>query len=160
VAVRKTNAVRLLEQAGVAYELRSYQLALDEFAAARVAELVGLPAAQVFKTLAVRGERSGPCLAVVPGNADLDLKALAAARHDRRAALVPLQEIEPLTGYVRGGVTALATRKRLPVVLDESATGFDRIAVSAGVKGVQVLLDPRDYLTLTGASLAAIARRG
>ncbi len=155
---RKTNAVRLLEQAGISHELRAYELTLAEFSAARVAELVGLPAAQVFKTLAVRGERSGPCLAVVPGDADVDLKALAAVREDRKVALVPLQEVEPLTGYPRGAVTALAAKRRFPVVLDASATGFDRIAVSAGVKGLQVLLDPNDYATVTGASLAAIAR--
>jgi Cys-tRNA(Pro)/Cys-tRNA(Cys) deacylase len=159
VAGRKTNAVRLLEQEGIRYELRAYELSLDEFTAARVAELVGLPAAQVFKTLAVQGDRTGPCLAVVPGDADLDLKALAAERRDRKAALAPLHELESLTGYRRGAVTALGTRKRLPVVLDDSATGFDRIAVSAGVKGLQVLVDPHDYVTVTGASLAAIARR-
>lgn len=159
MAGHKTNAVRLLERAGVAHELRTYDLALDEFSALRVAELVGLPPDQVFKTLAVRGDRSGPCLAVVPGDADLDLKALAAARGDRRATLVPLQEVEPLTGYMRGAVTALGTRRRLPVVLDEAATALDRIAVSAGIKGLQVLLDPKDYMTVTGATVARIARR-
>lgn len=159
MAVRKTNAVRMLERAGVSHELRSYEITLDEFTAVRVAELIGLPPAQVFKTLAVRGETTGPCLAVVPADTDLDLKALAATRGDRRAALVPLKEVKSLTGYVRGGVTALGTRDRLPVVLDESAEGFERIAVSAGVKGLQVLLRPEDYLAVTEASLAAIARR-
>jgi Cys-tRNA(Pro)/Cys-tRNA(Cys) deacylase len=119
---------------------------------------VGLPAEQVFKTLVARGDRHGPCFAVVPGDAELDLKALARATGDRRVELVPLREVTPLTGYVRGGVTVFAAKKAFPVYLDESALAFDVISVSAGVRGTQILLAPRDYVRASGAELAPLAR--
>ena len=154
----KTNAIRALERAGIAFELRTYELDLEAFSAQAVAERVGLPPTHVFKTLAARGDPSGPCLAVVPASSDLDRKALARAAGDRRTAMVPVKEVEALTGYPRGAVTALGARRGLPVYLDSSALDLDRMAVSGGRKGVQVLLAPSDYVRLTHATVATIAR--
>lgn len=152
----KTNALRMLEQAGITYEVREYSLAMDEFTAEGVAELIGRPPDQVFKTLIAVGETNGPCFAVIPANTELDLKALAAAHGERRIRLASLREVLPLTGYERGAVTAIAAKKSYPVYLDEVADLFDVIAVSAGARGLQVLLSTEDYVTLTGATIAAI----
>jgi Cys-tRNA(Pro)/Cys-tRNA(Cys) deacylase len=153
----KTNAVRALEDKGFRFELRSYEVDPEDLSAGTVARKVALPPEQVFKTLVVKGDRHGVCLAVVPGNAELDLKALARLTGDRRMELAPLKEVLPLTGYVRGGVTALACRKEYPVYLDETAILFDVIAVSAGVRGMQILLDPCDYIRAVKAALGEIA---
>ena len=152
----KTNALRLLEQAGIDFAIREYSLSMEEFSAERVAELVGMEPDQVFKTLVAIGDRNGPCFAVIPANADLSLKALAAAHGDRRAHLASLKDVLPLTGYERGSVTVLGAKKPLPVYLDEIAEIFDEIAVSAGARGIQVVLRPEDYIAFTGATIAAI----
>lgn len=152
----KTNAARILDGLGVAYELRSYEVDLEDLSATSVAAKVGLPPEQVFKTLVARGDRLGVALAVVPGDAHLDLKALARATGDRRVELVPLRDVLPLTGYVRGGVTALACKKSYPVFLDETAALFDQISVSAGARGLQLVLAPADYLRVTHATLCQL----
>lgn len=152
----KTNALRLIEQAGIKYETREYDLSLDEFTAERVAELVGMPADQVYKTLVAVGERNGPCFAVIPANTELDLKTLATAHGERKIHLASLKDVLPLTGYERGSVTAIGAKKPLPVYLDEVAELFDIIAVSAGAKGLQVVIATSDYMSLTGATIAAI----
>lgn len=152
----KTNALRLLEQAGIDFEVREYSLSLEDFSAERVAELVGLEPDQVFKTLVAIGDRNGPCFAVIPANTELNLKALAASHGDRRAHLASLKEVLPLTGYERGSVTVIGARKPLPVYMDEIAEIFDEIAVSAGAKGIQVVLRPEDYIEFTNATIAAI----
>ena len=152
----KTNALRLIERAGFGYEVREYDLALEEFTAERVAELVGMPPDQVYKTLLAVGDRNGPCFAVIPANTELDLKALAAAHGERKIRLASLKEVLPLTGYERGSVTAIGAKKPLPVYLDEVAELFDEIAVSAGTKGIQVVIATSDYIDLTGATIAPI----
>lgn len=154
----KTNAVRLLDRLGVQYELREYEVDPDALDAETVARKIGFPAEQVFKTLVARGDRNGVCLAVVPGNAELDEKALARLTGDRKAELVPLKEVQPLTGYIRGGVTALACKRDYPVFVDETAELFDVISVSAGVRGTQILLAPSDYLKAVRGRVGAIAR--
>jgi Cys-tRNA(Pro)/Cys-tRNA(Cys) deacylase len=154
----KTNAVRLLDSLGIAYTLRDYEVDPDDLAAESVARKVGMPPEQVFKTLVARGDRHGVCFAVVPGNAELDLKALAKATGDRKAEVVALKEVQPLTGYIRGGVTVFAAKKAYPALLDASAQAFEVIAVSAGVRGTQIVLSPSDYVKATGAKLAEIAR--
>jgi len=154
----KTNAARLLDSLGVAYELREYAVDLDDLSAGSVAAKVGLPAAQVFKTLVVRGNRSGVLLAVVPGDGELDLKALARVSADRKVEPVALKELQPLTGYIRGGVTALGGKKKYPVFVDESALRFPVISVSAGVLGTQLLLAPTDYVRVTDSTISAISR--
>lgn len=154
----KTNAVRLLDERKIPYELREYEVDPDDLRAESVADKIGLPAEQVFKTLVVKGDRHGVCLAVVSGDADLDLKALAKLSGDRKAELAPLKEVQPLTGYIRGGVTALAGKKDYPVYVDETAILFDVISVSAGVRGTQILLKPDDYLSLVDATVGEIAK--
>jgi Cys-tRNA(Pro)/Cys-tRNA(Cys) deacylase len=154
----KTNAARLLDTLNIRYELRTYPVDPEDLSAIRVAENVGLPAGQLFKTLVCRGDRTGVCLAVVPGDRELDLKALAGVRGDRRSETVPLKEVQPLTGYVRGGVTALAGKREYPVVLDDSALGWPVISVSAGIRGAQLLLDPGDYRRVTNAVVATVSR--
>ncbi len=156
--IHKTNAVRQLDQLGIKYELRDYEVDPEELSAENVAAKIGLPPEQTFKTLVARGDRNGVCFAVVPGNCELDLKALAAATGDKKIDLVPLKEVQPLTGYVRGGVTALAAKKDFPVVVDETIELWDVISISAGVRGTQVLLSPADFLRGTGAMVAAIAK--
>ena len=141
----KTNAARILENLGVAHELRSYEVDLEDLGAVSVAAKIGLPPEQVFKTLVSRGDRHGICLALVAGDDQLDLKALARATGDRRCELVALREVLPLTGYIRGGVTALACKKDYPVLIDESALLRPTISVSAGARGLQILLAPEDY---------------
>lgn len=154
----KTNAVRALDTLGVRYELREYEVDPGALDAETVARQIGLPAEQVFKTLVVRGDRHGVCLAVLPANAELDARALARLTGDRKAELVPLKQVQPLTGYIRGGVTALAPKREYPVFVDETAEMFDVIAVSAGVRGTQVLLAPADYLAAIHGTVGPIAR--
>jgi Cys-tRNA(Pro)/Cys-tRNA(Cys) deacylase len=157
MAAPKTNAARILEQRGIAFRLREYPIRQDEHLdAVAVAKLVGLPPESVFKTLVGRGDRHGPCMAVLPGPATLDLKALARASGDRSVSLLALKEVTPLTGYVRGGVTALGAKKTLPVYLDESALMLEQIAVSAGRKGLQILLAPGDYARATNAKVVKL----
>ncbi len=153
----KTNAVRLLESLGVAHELREYQVDPEDLAAGTVAAKIGMPPEQVFKTLVARGDRNGVCFAVVPGNAELNLKSLAAVSGDRKIELVPLKEVQPLTGYIRGGVTVLGAKKAYPVYADETIRLWDRISISAGLRGTQIILAPEDYLRVTDATVADIA---
>jgi Cys-tRNA(Pro)/Cys-tRNA(Cys) deacylase len=153
----KTNAVRLLEDLKVPFELRDYEVDPEDLSAESVARKVGLPAEQVFKTLVARGDRTGVCLAVIPGNTELNLKALAKLAGDRKTEIVSLKEVLPLTGYIRGGVTALACRKPYPVYIDETAILFDVITVSAGVRGTQILLNPADYIRVVQATEGDIA---
>src|ERR1043166_4520445 len=115
----KTNAVRALDQLGIRYELREYAVDENDLAAESVAQKIGLPPEQVFKTLVAEGDRNGICMAVIPANSELDLKALAAASGNRKIQLVPVKELQNLTGYIRGGVTALAVKKDYPVFVDE-----------------------------------------
>lgn len=153
----KTNAVRLLDEMGIPYQLRAYDVDSDDLTAETVAAKIGLPAEQVFKTLVARGDRQGVCFAVVPGDGRLDLKALAKLSGDRKVETVPLKDVQPLTGYIRGGVTVLGAKKAYPVYVDETIELFDLVSISAGKRGLQILLAPGDYLRATGARLGAIA---
>jgi Cys-tRNA(Pro)/Cys-tRNA(Cys) deacylase len=154
----KTNAVRLLDQMCISYELREYAVDPEDLAAETVAAKIGLPAEQVFKTLVARGDRNGICMAVIPGDAELDLKALAQVTGDRSIQLVPTKELQSLTGYIRGGVTALAARKQYPVFVDETIEVFGIISISAGARGMQILLAPSDYLAVTRGIVAPLIR--
>lgn len=154
----KTNAVRLLDSLGVSYELRDYQVDPEDLAAESVAAKIGMPPEQVFKTLLARGDRRGHCFAIVPGNSELDLKALAAVSGDRKIELAALKDVQPLTGYIRGGVTVLGAKKAFPVFADETIEMWDTISISAGVRGTQIILKPQDYLRVTQAVVADIAK--
>jgi Cys-tRNA(Pro)/Cys-tRNA(Cys) deacylase len=158
VPTPKTNAARLLDTLGIVYELRAYDVDPEDLSAESVAGKLGLPAEQVFKTLVARGDRNGVCLAVVPGDAQLDLKALARLTGDRKVDTVPLKDVQLLTGYVRGGVTALACKKDYPTFVDETAQLFDVISVSAGQRGLQILIAPDDYIRAVRAVVGAIAK--
>jgi Cys-tRNA(Pro)/Cys-tRNA(Cys) deacylase len=153
----KTNAVRLLEAMGVAHELRAYEVDPDDLTAKTVADKIGLPVEQVFKTLVARGDRHGVCFAVVPGSCRLDMKALAKLTGDSKVEVVPLKDVQPLTGYVRGGVTVPGAKKAYPVYVDEAIELFEVVSISAGTRGLQILLAPAEYLRVTGGSLGAIA---
>lgn len=154
----KTNAARILDSLAIQYEVRQYEVDPDDLAAESVARKVCLPPEQVFKTLVARGDRKGVMFAVIPGDQQLDLKALAALAGDKKIETVALKEVQPLTGYVRGGVTALAAKKDHPVFADETIELFDVISVSAGVRGAQLILSPADYIRATRASVGAIAK--
>ena len=142
----KTNGARFLESLNIPFELREYEVDLEDLSAITVAKKIGMPAEQVFKTLLVMGGSGEYRFAVIPGDAELDFKKLARAAGLRKAEMAPLKEVQPLTGYVRGGVTALACKKDYPVYIDETAVLFDRISVSAGARGTQLILSPEDYL--------------
>lgn len=162
---QKTNAARLLDQMGIHYQLREYEVDPNDLAAETVAAKIGLPPEQVFKTLVARGNRSqdrsrdhkGICMAVIPGDRELNLKALAAAAGDRKVQLVAVKELQSLTGYIRGGVTALAAKRDFPVYVDETIALFDIVSVSAGVRGLQILIAPADYLRATKGTIASLA---
>jgi len=154
----KTNAARLLDQLGIRYELREYEVNPDDLAAETVAAKIGLPPEQVFKTLVARGDRHGIALAVIPGDQELDLKALAAIADERKIQMVPVKELQSLTGYIRGGVTALAAKRDFPVFVDETIELFDMISVSAGIRGLQILISPAAYLRVTKGQLAPLGQ--
>jgi Cys-tRNA(Pro)/Cys-tRNA(Cys) deacylase len=161
----KTNAARLLDSLGISYELRSYDVDPDDLTALSVARKIGLPPEQVFKTLlahtnAGAGGKSGSdhLFAVIPGDAELDLKKLAHAAATKKAELASLKEVEPLTGYIRGGVTVMGARKPFPAYADETIELHSLISISAGQRGLQLLLAPADYLRAANATLADLTK--
>jgi Cys-tRNA(Pro)/Cys-tRNA(Cys) deacylase len=154
----KTNAVRILDGLGIAYELLPYEVDPNDLAAESTAVKLGLSPEEVFKTLVTRGDRTDICLAVIPGNLHLNLKALAKLSGNRKVEPVSLKEVQPLTGYIRGGVTALACKRSYPVFVDETIALFERIAVSAGMRGLMIYLTPADYLRATGGTTGDIAQ--
>lgn len=156
--MKKTNAARQLDRLGISYELKEYVVDETDLSAENVAGKVGLPLEQVFKTLAVRGDKNGVVMACIPGGAQLDLKALASASGNKRVDMVALNEIEPLTGYVRGGVSPIGGKKQYPVYLDQSATSYDIISVSAGIRGCQIFIGPQDLLDAVKAIPVNISR--
>jgi Cys-tRNA(Pro)/Cys-tRNA(Cys) deacylase len=155
-----TNAARILQRLGIHFELRDYPVDEADLSAENVASKVGLPLDQVWKTLVARGDRTGVLFAVLAGSSTLDLKALAKLSGNRSADTVPLKEVQPLTGYLRGGVTAIGGKKDYPVFVDENIELFDLVAVSAGVRGTQILIAPADYLRAVHATVGAIAKVG
>lgn len=154
----KTNAVRQLDQAKVPYRLAEYAVDEADLSAETVAAKIGFPPERVFKTLAARGDKTGVVLAVIATPQQLDLKALAIASGNKRCEMLPLAEVLPVTGYVRGGVSPIGTKKKFPVYLDESARPFAEISVSAGTRGLQVLLAPADLARVAGATWAHLGK--
>jgi Cys-tRNA(Pro)/Cys-tRNA(Cys) deacylase len=154
----KTNAARQLDTLGIHYELRSYEIDPDDLTAISVARKIDLPAEQVFKTLVTQTSEGEHLFAVVPGDVELDLKKLAAVAGTRKIELAALKDVEPLTGYIRGGVTVLAAKKPFPAFADETIELFDVISVSAGQRGLQLVLAPADYLRATNATLVDLTK--
>jgi len=153
-----SNAARYLDSLGIAYEMRDYAVDPEEFSAIIVAEKIGMPPEQVFKTLLCITTDCEHLFAVVPGNAELDFKKLARAAGARKAEMVSLKDVEPLTGYVRGGVTVFGAKKDFPAYVDETIELFDLISVSAGTRGTQLVLSPADYIRASNATLADLTR--
>ena len=147
----KTNAARLLDSLGIAYEVQTYEVDPDDLSAISVARKLGMPAEQVFKTLLTTTGAGDYVFAVVPGDAELDFKKLARAAGWRKAEMASLKDVQPLTGYIRGGVTVFGAKKPYPIFVDETAILFDRISVSAGTRGTQLILAPDDYLRAAAA---------
>lgn len=154
----KTNAARVLDNLNIKYSLREYEVDPEDLTAGTVAAKIGFPLEQVFKTLVARGDKNGICLAVIPGDMQLDLKALAKLSGNRSIETVALKEVQPLTGYIRGGVTALACKKDYPVFADENMYLFEEISVSAGARGTQIIINPEDYIKATKSTVGAISR--
>jgi Cys-tRNA(Pro)/Cys-tRNA(Cys) deacylase len=154
----KTNAARLLDSLSITYELRAYQVDPDDLTAISVARKIGLPPEQVFKTLLTHTSTGDHLFAVIPGDAELDLKKLAHAAGAKKAELASLKEVEPLTGYIRGGVTVMGAKKPFPAYADETIELFDVISVSAGLRGLQLVLDPADYLRAADATVADLTK--
>lgn len=155
----KTNAIRALDRAGVAYELREYAIDEADLSAERAAAKLGMAPETVFKTLITRGDRTGPLLACIPAGTALDLRLLGEASGNKRVELVPLKEVLDLTGYMRGAVTPLAVKKPYPVFIDETVELWPVVGISGGQRGLEILLAPADLLRATAATLADIARQ-
>jgi len=156
--VVKTNAARVLDGLAIKYELREYEVDPQDLSAEAVATKIGLPPDRLFKTLAVRGDRNGILLAVISSNLELDFKALAHQAGDRKVEMLPLKEVQAATGYIRGGVTALACKRDYPVYIDELAQICEVMSVSAGMRGLQILLAPEDYIRAVKARVVSIAK--
>jgi len=155
----KTTAARLLDRLKIAYELREYAYEEDELDALSAAAKMGIPPEHLFKTLVLWGDRTGPLMACVPAAAELDLKALAAHSGNKRTEMVPVKDLPGLTGYQRGGVSPLGVKKRCPVFVDESALEIDCLSVSAGRRGLQLVLSGRDLIRATGATVVPLSRK-
>jgi Cys-tRNA(Pro)/Cys-tRNA(Cys) deacylase len=153
--VMKTNAVRILEKLNIVHELREYQVDPGDLSAEAVARKVEVPLSQTYKTLLCKGDKTGHLFAVIAGDCEVDLKILAAAAKDRACALVPLKDVQPLTGYVRGGVTVLGAKKNFPAYIDKAVLELDKMCVSGGMRGLQIVISPDDYIKATGARVVA-----
>jgi Cys-tRNA(Pro)/Cys-tRNA(Cys) deacylase len=150
----KTNAMRLLEKEGIPFETLGYEVDENDLSAVHAASLLSLDADQVFKTIVLSGERTGYFVCVIPGSCEINLKKAAAAAGDKGCGLLPMKELEPLTGYVRGGCSPLGMKKKLPTFIDETAFLFDRVSVSAGRRGLQLFIAPEDLIRASGAAPA------
>jgi Cys-tRNA(Pro)/Cys-tRNA(Cys) deacylase len=153
--MKKTNAARLLDSMGISYEVREYEVDESDLSAGPVAAKVGLPLEQVFKTLVVTGDKTGVMLAIIPGDSELDLDTLAKVSGNKRVSMVPLKDVQPITGYIRGGVSPLGTKKRFTTYLDETAILYPFISISAGQRGMQLFVNPEDLIRALDAHLAA-----
>ena len=151
--VQKTNAARLLSAAGVAYELVPYEVDEDNLAAEHVAEQLGEDLDTVFKTLVLRGDRTGLFVCVMPGSLEVDLKVAAQISGNKSCAMLPLKELLPSTGYIRGGCSPIGMKRPLPTFIHESCMLYDHIFVSAGVRGLQLKMAPKDLIDFVGAGI-------
>ena len=154
----KTIAARMLDQLKISYELRAYEVSEDELDAITVARKVNMPPEATFKTLVARGDKSGVIMACIPGDAELDLKKFATLSGNKKVEMAPVKEIQSLTGYIRGGVSPLGSKKKYPLYLDESALNHDLISVSAGQRGLQMILSPQDLQRAANGILADLAK--
>jgi Cys-tRNA(Pro)/Cys-tRNA(Cys) deacylase len=154
----KTNGARFLDSLGINYSLREYEIDPDDLTAVTVAKKIGMPIEQVFKTLLTSDDAGGHFFAVIPGDAELDFKKLARAAGVRKTEMVSLKEVQPLTGYIRGGVTVFGAKKAYPAFVDETVELFNEISISAGVRGTQLILAPADYIRAAEATVADLTK--
>lgn len=154
--IDKTNAARLLDKAKIAYDLVHYTVDEDNLAATHVAEELGEDIATVFKTLVLRGDRTGLFVCVIPGDKEVDLKAAAKVSGNKRCEMIPMKELLPSTGYIRGGCSPIGMKKPLPTFFHSTATDHERIYISAGVRGLQIAIAPADLISYVGGSIANI----
>lgn len=152
----RTNVMRLLDAAGIAYETREYPWQEDDLSGTHAAQELGMPPEQVFKTLVARGDKTGPLVFCIPVEENLDLRKAAAASGNKRVEMLPLRELTALTGYQRGGCSPIGMKKKFPTCIDETAILFDTIGVSAGMRGAQILLNPQALADYIGAQFAEL----
>lgn len=155
--IAKTNAARLLDRAKVRYVLVPYTVDPDDLAVGHVAEQLGEDIRTVFKTLVLHGDRTGHLVCVVPGDMEVDLKATAKASGNKKVEMIPMKELLPLTGYIRGGCSPVGMKKRFPTFIHSTATDYEAIYISAGVRGLQFKIAPADLIEFCGATVADIA---
>lgn len=155
--IDKTNAARLLDRAKISYELIPYTVDEDNLAATHVAEELGEDIATVFKTLVLRGDRTGLFVCVVPGDHEVDLKAAARVSSNKKADLIAMKELLPTTGYIRGGCSPIGMKRPLPTFIHATCMEHDKIYISAGVRGLQIAISPADLIAYTGAEVAEIS---
>lgn len=155
--ITKTNAARLLDKAGISYELIPYEVDPENLAATHVAEQLGEDIERVFKTLVLRGDRNGIFVCVVPGDMEVDLKAAAKISGNKSAEMIAMKELLPTTGYIRGGCSPIGMKKHFPTYIHVTAVDFDFIYVSAGVRGIQVKIAPQSLISFIGATVGEIA---
>lgn len=156
--IEKTNVARLLDKAGIGYELVPYEVDENDLAAGHIAEQLGEPLDQVFKTLVLEGDRTGHFVCVVPGDSEVDLKAAAKVSGNKKCDLIPMKELLPLTGYIRGGCSPVGMKKPFPTYFHDTALQFGYIYVSAGVRGLQLKIAPQPLISYIGARTACIAK--
>lgn len=152
--IRKTNAARILDKLKIPYEIKTYEVDEDDLSAVHVAETAGLDVLEVFKTLVTRGDKTGVIMAVINGADEINLKSLAKASGNKSVEMIALKELLPLTGYIRGGCSPLGAKKDYPVFLDNKALNHKKISISAGQRGMQLILSPQDLVKATNATVA------
>ena len=153
----KTNAARLLDKAGIAYNLIPYEFDENDLAAKHVADSLGQDIAQVFKTLVLHGDKTGYIVCVIPGNMEVDLKALAKVSRNKKVEMIPMKDLLQVTGYIRGGCSPIGMKKRFPTYFHSTATDHSKIYVSAGVRGLQIEIDPKDLIRFVQGTVSEVA---
>jgi len=155
--MKKTNAARLLDAQSIDYELAEYEVDENDLSATTLAKKLGQDVEQIFKTLVLRGDKTGVFVAVIPGNAEVDLKKAAKVSGNKNCAMVQQKELLGLTGYIRGGCSPLGMKKPYPIYIHETCQMFDQIYISAGQRGLQLKLNPEDLIQMTGAVVCDVA---
>ncbi len=156
----KTNAARLLDKAGIKYDLNPYEVDEEDLSAVHVAEQLRVDPGMLFKTLVLRGDRTGIFVCVVPGDAEVDLKKAAGVSNNKNSDLIPMKELLPTVGYIRGACSPIGMKKRFPTYIDSSASDRPAIYISAGVRGMQIRLDPADLAAYTDAVFSNLVSGG
>lgn len=154
----KTNAMRIVESAGVAFRTKEYEVDEEDLSGTHAAQMIGMPCEQVFKTLVLKGEKTGYFVCCIPVDMELDLKKVARASGDKKTEMIPMKDLLSVTGYIRGGCSPIGMKKKFPTYLEETAQLFDEIAVSAGKRGEQILIHPEALRNLVEGTYADLVR--